>query len=581
MNCKGDATGSATADGANGTGPYTYSWNTVPVQNTATATGLIAGTYSVTVTDANLCTTNKSVTINEPLIALSATTTQVNVLCFGGNTGSATVYPESGMGGYTFFWDDGAGQITATATSLIGGTYHVTVTDANQCTITKTVIITQPASLYSISGTLKYFNAARTRMNDVMLKLWKSNGDSVMSVRSSSNSLFLGDYEFTGLCAGTYTITVTDNKKPVGYINSTDAGAVNYWSAHWVSIEHAKFLGGDVSNDNFVNSTDAIAIQQYFVYGPYKPVGPGIPPYTKWFTRSEWSYWKAGDNVNSNLDPNRVLTSFDVVVGGSSLINYDLYGICTGDFNGSFIPGSLKSASSTVQLTYDATKKVDSSQDFDLPIRVVNETELGAVSLILEIPSDLVEVKDVYLKGSINKPDFAVNGNLLTIGWNSTTPVNLSTGADMIVLKLRTTANFTEGNSFRLMLAADPLNELADGSTNVIPDAILNTDVMTNGNVGIDEQYGNNGLTLANYPNPFIESTTVLYTLPVDGNVTLEIYDMVGQVVKTLVSKPQTSGNYNLKVDARTMSPGVYMLTLRLNNGKVDMVKTIKFVVNK
>ena len=211
----------------------------------------------------------------------------------------------------------------------------------------------------------------------------------------------------------------------------------------------------------------------------------------------------------------------------------------------------------------------------------MNETDLGAVSLILEIPSDLVEVKDVYLKGSNEKPDFSVNGNLLTIGWNSPASVKLAAGVDMLVLKLRTTAKFTEGNSIKLTLAADPLNELADSYSNVIPDAILITDILANGNVGIDEQDGNSGLTLVNYPNPFIESTTVHYTLPIDGDVTLEIYNMVGQVVKTLVNEPQTSGSYILKVDAHTLSQGIYTAILRLHNDNTDMVKTVKFVVNK
>ncbi|NDP27593.1 MAG: VWA domain-containing protein, partial [Flavobacterium sp.] len=63
VSCIGKATGSATASAIGGTPDYTYSWNTIPVQNTATATGLIAGNYIVTVTDSQGCTDTKSVTI--------------------------------------------------------------------------------------------------------------------------------------------------------------------------------------------------------------------------------------------------------------------------------------------------------------------------------------------------------------------------------------------------------------------------------------------------------------------------------------------------------------------------------------
>ena len=190
-------------------------------------------------------------------------------------------------------------------------------------------------------------------------------------------------------------------------------------------------------------------------------------------------------------------------------------------------------------------------------------------------------MKDVLLKGSNDKADFSVNGNILTIGWNSTTPVLKSAGEDLLILKLKSTASFTEGKSLRLQLAADPLNELADAYSNVIADAILNTDIITNGTIGIDEQTGSGGLTLVNYPNPFTEMTTVHYTLPVNGNVVLDLYNMVGQKIKTLVNQPQMSGDYTFKVDARSMPQGVYTAILRLTNDKDEMVKTVKFVVNK
>ncbi|MFH7005779.1 SprB repeat-containing protein, partial [Flavobacterium bizetiae] len=66
VNCKGGATGSATASATGGTGTYSYSWNTSPIQTSATATNLIAGTYTVTVTDEKGCTDTEQITITEP-----------------------------------------------------------------------------------------------------------------------------------------------------------------------------------------------------------------------------------------------------------------------------------------------------------------------------------------------------------------------------------------------------------------------------------------------------------------------------------------------------------------------------------
>src|SRR5690606_34972808 len=89
--CFGDGAGSASVTASGGTAPNTYGWNTVPPQTAATAPGLPAGTWTVTVTDANGCTASASATINGPTAPLTvATTIDGLVLCYGGDEGSIT-----------------------------------------------------------------------------------------------------------------------------------------------------------------------------------------------------------------------------------------------------------------------------------------------------------------------------------------------------------------------------------------------------------------------------------------------------------------------------------------------------------
>ena len=129
---------------SDGTSPYTYKWDDALAQTTATATGLSAGTYNVTVTDNHSCTITKSVSVSQPAAALTATTSKVDVLCYGNSTGSATVSASDGTSPYTYKWDDALAQTTATATGLSAGTYNVTITDNHSCTITKSVSVSQP-----------------------------------------------------------------------------------------------------------------------------------------------------------------------------------------------------------------------------------------------------------------------------------------------------------------------------------------------------------------------------------------------------------------------------------------------------
>ena len=145
VKCFGGTTGSATAIPAGGTGPYTYSWNTTPVQTTATATGLGIGTYTVTVKDANLCTATTSVTITQPAAALNGSTLVTNVLCSGGNNGAINLTVTGGTAPYTFLWSNSA--ITEDLNNLVPGSYTVKVTDANGCFINSTAQVTEPAKL--------------------------------------------------------------------------------------------------------------------------------------------------------------------------------------------------------------------------------------------------------------------------------------------------------------------------------------------------------------------------------------------------------------------------------------------------
>ena len=167
VTCSGYNNGSATANASGGTPGYTYSWNTTPVQNTQTANNLSAGTYQCTVTDSKGCTKVTTVTITQPQ-ALSASTTPTNVSCNGGSNGSASANPSGGTPGYTYLWNTTPAQSTQTANNLPVGSYIVTVKDANGCTKTATVTITQPAPItYTVSGNDSICTGANTLLTAI------------------------------------------------------------------------------------------------------------------------------------------------------------------------------------------------------------------------------------------------------------------------------------------------------------------------------------------------------------------------------------------------------------------------------
>ena len=176
--CNGASTGTVSITPAGGTGPYTIT----PVQ-----VGLSAGLHTFTVTDANGCSTTVPVTITQPA-ALTATFTQTNVLCNGASTGSVVITPAGGTGPYT---------ITPSQTGLNAGLHTFTVTDANGCSISVPITITQPAAL----------TATFTQTN--VLCNGTSTGSVVITPAGGTGPYTITPAQ-TGLNAGLHTFTVTD-----------------------------------------------------------------------------------------------------------------------------------------------------------------------------------------------------------------------------------------------------------------------------------------------------------------------------------------------------------------------------------
>jgi hypothetical protein len=156
VSCHGGNNGTATAHPTGGTPPYSYSWSNGATS--ASNTGLTAGTYNVTVTDANGCSTSGSATITEPpaLLSTAAPTSNYNgynVRCHGGSDGVAEAFPSGGVAPYSYLWSDG--QTTKVASNLSAGTYQVTVTDANGCTVSASCTLTEPPQLTINAGANK------------------------------------------------------------------------------------------------------------------------------------------------------------------------------------------------------------------------------------------------------------------------------------------------------------------------------------------------------------------------------------------------------------------------------------------
>jgi hypothetical protein len=199
IDCFGQASGSVSVNVVGGTAPLNYAWSNGATSQTVN--NLPSGSYTVTVTDANGCTEQMSVTITQPQSSLSTTATQVNVLCFGNPSGSIDLSVSGGTGPYVYSWSNGS--TAQDISNLAGGSYTVTVTDVLGCTASTSVTITEPTAL-----------SLTTTSTDEMMGM---DGTATVTVSGGTpNYMYYwmpGGATMayiSGLAAGTYSIMVLD-----------------------------------------------------------------------------------------------------------------------------------------------------------------------------------------------------------------------------------------------------------------------------------------------------------------------------------------------------------------------------------
>jgi hypothetical protein len=290
-------------------------------------------------------------------------------------------------------------------------------------------------------------------------------------------------------------------------------------------------------------------------------------------------------NQISGLNPPVHDRTFEIC--GEDLVqNY--FALCVGDFSRNFIPAAgTKNSSfmaSDLQLVTAGNIIAGEGSTIMLPVMVTSDLEIGAVSLVLDIPADLAEVEGVFLKSGTEQDlpgrlDWSLDGRILRIGWNSLTPIDFKAGENLVTLKLRTTAEFVMGKTIQPVLVEDPLNELADGQFETISGAELHTFAVEASAYGVNEPGSAEiPVSLTCRPNPFYDFTDIHYSLPVQGEVTLDIVNKYGARVARLVDGYQENGWHQIKVDGSALNPGVYTVTLTFRaKGDVQM-KSIKIV---
>ena len=205
--CHGASTGSIAVAATGGTSPYMYSVDGNGPQAFGTFNGLDAGTHDIQITDFNLCVFDTTITLSQPDTLVLSLAGSNNLLCNGDNSGNLTVAATGGVTPYEYKLNNGVYGSSATFNGLAAATYLIKVRDANGCTDTLHVTLSQPGILM-----LSLINSEDALCNGAANASIETNAAAGTAPYQYSldGVSFQGSGTFQGLTAGTYTVIVRD-----------------------------------------------------------------------------------------------------------------------------------------------------------------------------------------------------------------------------------------------------------------------------------------------------------------------------------------------------------------------------------
>lgn len=533
ITCFGLSDGSATITANGGTMPYSYLWSP-GTSTTNVATGLTAGTYNYIVTDANNCTVSNNVSITTPA-ALTATSSQTNVTCFGGNDGSASVSPSGGTvaSNYSYFWSGGFGAAGNTITgNVTAQSYTCTITDDNGCTLNEVVTITEPLQiLLSISGLNSICEKSTTTYSvnvanavGATTYTWGSSP----SAQSSNNAVF------------SYTAPLASSENV--FVSVTDANGCTQASANYpVNVVSSTNISGTV-----LNQLTSAPIAGNVVLYKYEPF------FTK-FDSIDYRVLDAGGNYSFNSTyagtyiVKAIPTATNIqITYGSSEINWKTADQISHGCAGNAIQNIMAVPLTTLALggTGSLSGTIYEGQGYGQRLSQIAVPGNPIGGIIVKggknpggqmFSQTTTDANGNYSFGNLPPGDYFILVDIPGLDTNSTYHKQITL----------TNNNFT---NLDFVVDSARINPVSNVSVNDLS--------------AIENQ-------IKVFPNPASNNVHIQYNLVSNSSVTIELYDIFGKSVRTI--QPQTEQSmekhsYTVPVD--DLASGMYFVKLRINNAE-------------
>ena len=253
VSCNGNSDGALNVIASGGTGTLTYSINGINYQPSHYFEGLNPGNYIVYVKDGNGCIETLNIHISQPG-QLTINSIVTDVICAGGNNGVIDLMVIGGTYPFSYYWSNGSE--TEDLFNLVGGTYSVTITDANGCIYTQSFIVNQPSNPMVVNSVVT--NASSQTAADGSIDISVVGGSGPYDYLWNNGAT---TQDVSNLTPGVYLVNITDANGCVTsgvYVVSFGIG-INQQSVGSETIS----LYPNPAHENFIIDAGTLLIDKY------------------------------------------------------------------------------------------------------------------------------------------------------------------------------------------------------------------------------------------------------------------------------------------------------------------------------
>lgn len=538
VSCFGGNDGMANVTPTGGTGAYSYTW-TPGGSNSSSINGLTAATYTCDIADANNCMTSNTVIITEPASPLTATSSQTNVTCFGGNDGSASVMPSGGTvgSGYTYFWSGGFGAAGSTITgNVAAGTYTCTITDANNCTYDEVVTLTQATQIgLNISGAGSLCEFSSTTYS-VAVSNAVGSVTYTWSTLPSAQASTAATLSYTAPAAGTETV----------YVEVTDANGCSQLSAGY--------------NVNVVSSTNISGTATVSTTGAPVAGIVTLYKYEPFFTKFDSIDTKTLDVLGNYSFNSTYAGTYIVKVTPSSGALQITYGNSEVNWKTAHqvshgcVGNAIENIAVKGLTTYTGTATLDGS----LSGMIYEGQGFGHRMSQVAVPGN--PIGGIIVKGGKNPGGQMFVQTTTDQNGNYTLAGLPSDGSEYFILV--DIPGLDTNNTYRRVIT--PSNN-SFTHLDFVVDSIQITPMQF---VGLNDLSAKEN-QIKVFPNPASNQVTIQYNLVSNSNVSIELYDIFGKEIRTIqptVSQGMDKHSYTVPLD--DLASGMYFVKMKINNAE-------------